>query len=146
MNGAIGCYNGTPDVPSTQVLIQTALATNVAMTRDDGQVVWWESQSDERVKDNIKTIDADFIEQFFEKINPISFSYKKDPDKKTYYGLTAQELEAVLKELGQDTKLTDELPDGIKIIDYKKMVGLCLGAIKNLYERIKKYEDSISNT
>lgn len=146
MNGAIGCYNGTPDVPGTQVLIQTALATNVAMTRDDGQVVWWESQSDERVKDNIKTLDADFIEKFFEKINPVSFNYKKDPNKKTYYGLTAQELEAVLKELGQDTKLTDELPDGIKIIDYKKMVGLCLGAIKNLYERIKKYEDAISNT
>lgn len=105
-----------------------------------GNYVAWQSSSDKKVKKGIKNLKHNFVREFFEKIRPVSFVYKNDKSEKTNYGLIAQELEEVFKDLGQDTNIIGELPNKTKYIDYPRLIGLCLDAIKDLYERVETLE------
>lgn len=105
-----------------------------------GNYVAWQSSSDKKAKKGIKTLKHNFTREFFEKIRPVSFVYKNDKSEKTNYGLIAQELEEVFKDLGQDTNIIGELPNKTKYIDYPRLIGLCLDAIKDLYERVETLE------
>lgn len=105
-----------------------------------GNYVAWQSSSDKKEKKKIKNLKHNFVREFFEKIQPVSFVYKKDKLEKINYGLIAQELEEVFKDLGQDTNIVGELPNKTKYIDYPRLIGICLDAIKDLYERVETLE------
>lgn len=110
-----------------------------------GNFVKWSSSSDRRVKENIKDLERGFLRRFFSQIRPVSFSYKRDEAKKTHYGLIAQELEEVMDGLGMDTDLVGELNDKekTKYIDYPGLIGICLGAIQELYRTVEYLKEII---
>lgn len=105
-----------------------------------GKYVAWQGSSDIKAKKDIKDLNHSFTREFFEKIRPVSFVYKNDEKKKTNYGLIAQELEEVFKDLGQDTDIVGELSNKTKYIDYPRLIGICLDAIKDLYKRVEILE------
>lgn len=111
-----------------------------------GKFVKWATSSDERTKKDIKDLDPSFTREFFKKIRPVDFKYKKDEEGKTHYGLIAQELEKVFKDLSQDNDIIGELSDDekTKFIDYPGLIGICLSAIKDLYSEVKSLKEQIN--
>lgn len=107
-----------------------------------GKRVNWSNSSDKRSKKNIKNLGKDLVRKFFDMIRPVGFEYKKGTAGKKHFGLIAQELEEVFKDLGLDTEIIGELHDKAKTkyIDYPELIGLCLEGIKDLYERVETLE------
>ena len=89
--------------------------------------------SDIILKDNIEQINIDD----FNKLNPISFTFKDDDKNKKHYGFIAQELEIVYPELVTNTEL------GFKSVNYIEMIPILLSQMKNMQLEIDKLKDEI---
>lgn len=109
-----------------------------------GRYVAWSGSSDRRLKENIKEIEAPFIRKFFEAIKPVRFNYINDDKKKTEFGLIAQDLEEVFEDVNEQNNAILLDVQGYKAINYEKMVGLLVPAIKDLYETVEKQAQQIS--
>ena len=106
----------------------------------------WTSASDRRLKENIKPIEIDFVREFFDKVNPVSFNFINVEEKKTEYGLIAQELEEVFEDLGETNEniiIQLEGEEQYKAINYEKLVGILIPAVKDLYAQINELEEEI---
>ncbi len=109
-----------------------------------GVQVAWTVTSDRRYKDNIAPINSGL--GFISKLNPVSYVRKNDENKKTEYGLIAQEVEEVLKELGIENHamltVTDE---GMYELRYNDLIAPMIKAIQELKEqnmKLKKEKDT----
>jgi hypothetical protein len=89
--------------------------------------------SDIILKDNIEQINIDD----FNKLNPISFTFKDDDKNKKHYGFIAQELEIVYPELVTNTEL------GFKSVNYIEMIPILLSQMKNMQMEIDKLKEEI---
>ena len=89
--------------------------------------------SDIILKDNIEQINIDD----FNKLNPISFTFKDDDKNKKHYGFIAQELEIVYPELVTNTEL------GFKSVNYIEMIPILLSQMKNMQMEIDKLKEDI---
>ena len=108
-----------------------------------GAYVPWSGSSDRRLKENIEPIDSAFVREFFDKLNPVRFNYIADESKKTEFGLVAQELEEVFEEVDESNNNIVIDIQQYKAIDYQKMVGLLIPAIKDLYAQIDELKEEI---
>jgi galactitol-specific phosphotransferase system IIB component len=145
-NTAIGYYAGSgittgsnniaignnAHVPSGTASNQIRLG-NTSITYAGIQVAWTVT-SDRRYKDNITPIGLGL--GFISKLNPVSYVRKNDENKKTEYGLIAQEVEQVLKELGIENHamltITDE---GMYELRYNDLIAPMIKAIQELKEK-----------
>jgi len=93
------------------------------------------SLSDERVKNNIHTIETP-IEKIL-SLRGVSFEFKNSGKKSI--GVVAQELETVLPELIHTGS------DGFKSVSYGNIVGLLIEAIKDQQSQIDNLKDKLSN-
>ena len=107
----------------------------------DGDVVAYSTTvSDERLKDNVKTI-PNALDKVM-KLRGVEFDWNQGKRKGTHdLGLIAQEVEEVLPELVRDKTLcTGEHSEGnekeFKTVDYDKIVGVLIEAIKEQQEEI----------
>jgi len=89
--------------------------------------------SDITLKDNIAPINNDD----FNKLNPVSFTFKDDEKNKKHYGFIAQELETVYPELVTNTEL------GFKSVNYIEMIPILLSQMKNMQMDIDKLKEEI---
>ena len=89
--------------------------------------------SDINLKDNIEKINIDD----FNKLNPVSFTFKDDEQHKKHYGFIAQELETVYPELVTNTEL------GFKFVNYIEMIPILLSQMKNMQMEIDKLKEDI---
>ena len=89
--------------------------------------------SDITLKDNIEKINIDD----FNKLNPISFTFKDDDKNKKHYGFIAQELETLYPELVTNTEL------GFKSVNYIEMIPILLSQMKNMQMDIDKLKEEI---
>jgi hypothetical protein len=89
--------------------------------------------SDIILKDNIEQINIDD----FNKLNPVSFTFKDDEKNKKHYGFIAQELETVYPELVTNTEL------GFKSVNYIEMIPILLSQMKNMQMEIDKLKEEI---
>jgi hypothetical protein len=79
-------------------------------------------------------------------VNPVSFNFIADEDKKTEYGLIAQELEEVFEDLGKTNEniiIELEGEEQYKAINYEKLVGILIPAVKDLYAQINELKEEI---
>ena len=90
--------------------------------------------SDRDIKDNITAIDSPL--EKIEKINGVMFDWKpeyKDKMKPSHdVGVIAQEVEAVLPEATKTRK------DGIKAVNYDKLIPLLIESVKELNSKVNK--------
>ena len=98
--------------------------------------------SDARLKTNVKTIDnaLDIVDE----LRGVRFDWKESG--KHSVGVIAQEVEAVLPELGetiQENTGTKEEPEyrEVKTVDYGKMVGVLINAIKELKAEVAELKE-----
>jgi hypothetical protein len=85
------------------------------------------------LKDNIESINNDD----FNKLNPVSFTFKDDEKNKKHYGFIAQELETLYPELVTNTEL------GFKSVNYIEMIPILLSQMKNMQMEIDKLKEDI---
>ena len=90
--------------------------------------------SDIILKDNIEEINI----EDFNKLNPVSFTFKDDDKNKKHYGFIAQELETVYPELVSNTEL------GFKSVNYIEMIPILLSQMKNMQMEIDKLKEEIT--
>ena len=91
--------------------------------------------SDIRLKKNVKDITNGL--EIINKLRPVSFNWKKNNNESI--GFIAQEIEEVLPEFVRDTRLNGET---IKTIKQDKLIPYIVDSIKNISNRLKKYESS----
>ena len=89
--------------------------------------------SDITLKDNIEQINIDD----FNKLNPVSFTFKDDEQHKKHYGFIAQELETVYPELVTNTEL------GFKSVNYIELIPILLSQMKNMQMDINKLKEEM---
>jgi hypothetical protein len=91
------------------------------------------SASDERLKENIETIDNPL--DIIDNLRGVYYNLIDKEDRKV--GVIAQETEKALPEVVH----TDD--DGMKAVDYGKMVGVLIEAIKDLNQEVKELKAKI---
>jgi hypothetical protein len=133
------------DASTERVRIQTNGDTHFS-----GDVVAYSTSiSDERLKDNIET-----IPNALDKVNllrGVSYVWNKGSRKgQKDLGLIAQEVEKVLPEIVREKEMSliDDSGIAYKTIDYEKMVGVLIEAIKEQQQQIdelKKRLDGVTN-
>ena len=108
------------------------LKVHGAMTAT-GDVV---AYSDERVKENIKTID-----NALDEVNALrGVEFNKIGDTKKSIGVIAQEIEKVLPEVVR------EEDDGMKAVAYGNIVGVLIEAVKELSNKVEELENKLNGT
>ena len=145
-NSVLGVINGRFNNVNGLTIQTTPDSSQFALLQlNVSRWVPWTGSSDRRLKKNIKTITADFIRRLFSKFKPVSFIYKNDADQNTEYGLIAQDLEETFNEENIKSSIIIELEGkgNYKAINYQKMVGLLIPAIKDLYERVDVLEKQV---
>ena len=103
----------------------------------EGDVVAYSTviSSDEKLKDNVETIDGalDKVKQ----LKGVTFNYKSNG--KASGGIIAQDVEKVMPSLIQQQKTLDG-SDTFKTVDYNGLVGLLIESVKELSDRLDKCE------
>ena len=87
--------------------------------------------SDERLKDNIKTL-TDGLDKI-EKLRGVTYTR----DKKESIGVIAQEVEKIIPEI----VLTADDEMGTKSVDYSRITAVLIEAVKELSARVKELEN-----
>ena len=114
----------------------------------DGDVVAYStSVSDKRLKDNIKTIDNALDKVM--ALRGVEFDWNATSRSGQHdIGLIAQEVEEVIPEVVREKKLqTGEFTDNektFKTIDYDKMVGVLVEAIKEQQQQINELKEKLN--
>lgn len=92
--------------------------------------------SDENKKEDIETI-SDATNKLA-SLRGVSFKLKDDEEKKTHYGVVAQELEKVFPDMVNGE-------EGDKSVAYMEIIGVLIETVKDLKQRIEVLEQSSNN-
>ena len=92
--------------------------------------------SDKNLKNDIVTI-TNAMDNI-EKINPVNYKLKNDPDQKTKMGVIAQELDEIFPDLVH--KNTETLS-----VDYNSLIGLLIAGVKEQQQTIKTLSDKVKS-
>ena len=96
--------------------------------------------SDEKLKDNVETIDGalDKVKQ----LKGVTFNYKSNGNASG--GIIAQDVEKVLPSLIKEQNTLDGT-DTFKTVDYNGLIGLLIESVKELSDRLDKCENCKNN-
>ena len=125
-------YNQIP-ISITKVITPYDQTKTVMIPKDLLVLGSINNPSDIILKDNIEQINI----EDFNKLNPVSFTFKDDDKNKKHYGFIAQELETVYPELVSNTEL------GFKSVNYIEMIPILLSQMKNMQMEIDKLKEDI---
>jgi len=106
----------------------------------DGDVIAYSTTiSDQRLKDDVQTIDNALDK--VSNLRGVSYTWNNGSRKgQKDLGLIAQEVEQVLPELVREKEMP--MIDGgtYKTVDYEKIVGVLIEAVKELTDKVNKLE------
>lgn len=101
--------------------------------------------SDERLKSNIEDMDDKYV-QIADKLEPKTFNYKDDDISQTNMGFVAQDLEAIISELGIDSANFAPLrkdDEGFMGINYIQLIPILWAKVQQLSEEIKNLKSNM---
>jgi len=120
------------------------LESNGKLHCDNDVVAFSTTVSDERLKDKVVTIDGALDKVL--QLRGVEYTWNNTAKKgKRDLGVIAQEVEKVLPQIVQDTEMP--LLDGetYKTVDYEKMTGVLIEAMKEQQTIINRLEEKISD-
>ena len=94
--------------------------------------------SDERQKDNIKTIDGALDK--VNRIKGVTFDWKKTGEASA--GVIAQDIEKILPSIVKTKELREQ--GDYKTVEYDGLVGLLIEAVKELSSKVEELEKNAS--
>ena len=95
--------------------------------------------SDSRWKENVADLEVGLEE--IQRLRPVSFDWKDDPDQGLNYGLVAQEVAEVLPELIH----RGDRPEDPLGLNYAEMVPVLVNAIQEQQDQLETQENQIKN-
>ena len=130
-SGASGIFNANADGELVRYHRSGTLVGSITV---DSSSATYNTTSDGRLKENIEPIN-DGLEKLM-AMNPVTFTWKNDPDKKTQQGFIAQDMQHIS-------------PESVNILDGKDMLGMDYGritpilvaALQNALKRIQELEE-----
>ena len=96
--------------------------------------------SDSRLKNDIRNIDTSYCYNLIEKLRPVSYSFIIDEDKRTSFGLIAQEVEGIIGD--QKLKLHTSPKDNTDYhsLNYIELISPLIKIIQDLSRRVEELE------
>ena len=127
-------YNNYADnILDGLIINKTFSVQGEVLVKDDITAFSTTIPSDIRLKKDVKEITNGL--EIINKLRPVSFKWKKN--NKESIGFIAQEIQLILPHFVKDSKL-DGIP--IKTIKQDKLIPYIVDSIKNISNRLKKYE------
>lgn len=130
------------------------VTTPTEITKYDGSsyyVAQWQSASDERVKEDVESLDVDLSKNLIDATQPKRFKYKNAEG--IHYGMIAQETRELLDNLGE-TEATLErslgLPDELsgiedeRMIDYMEYTAHIINYVKDLRAELNQVKAELN--
>jgi len=130
MVGTLNCASNGFTVGSTQLYVSGGNVYTSGNFFATSNVTAYNT-SDERLKENIKTIEG--AVEIVKKLRGVSFTSKLDSEE--YIGVIAQEIQSVLPQLVRQGEEDDYL-----YVAYGNIVGVLINAIKELADRVERLE------
>lgn len=121
--------------------------SNINMSHDGGNIgsidtsttgTTYNTTSDRRLKDNIVTI-ADGKEKLL-AMNPVTHTWKAEPDAPAVHGFIAQEMQTVIPEAVQGTANSEEMMS----MDYGRITPVIVAALQDALNEIQDLKTRIS--
>jgi len=136
----IGFYTSDSSASSQTMDLRMLLNHTGNLHVDADVVAYSTSVSDERLKDNVKTIDNALDKVM--KLRGVEFDWNKgNRVGQKDLGLIAQEVEKVLPEIVREKKMAFIDNEIYKTIDYDKVVGVLIEAIKEQQKQIEELKN-----
>jgi hypothetical protein len=127
----------TPSNNKHNLYISTSLTIDKNLTVNGT----FSNPSDKNLKSNINSLDTNKTDNIL-KLNPVTYNYNNDNEKKQHFGLIAQEIEEFYPELVRDDFFYKD--NFYKTINYIELIPIMVSKIKNMQNEIdelkKKYE------
>jgi microcystin-dependent protein len=98
----------------------------------------WTCTSDERLKQNIQTIDSEDVLEKMMQIRPVTFEWKTDSTNTERIGFIAQEIEAIFPEFVS----TDE-ETSLKSVSYGSFIPYIISVVQNIYNTLTELTQKI---
>jgi hypothetical protein len=117
-------------------------------TQDGGG---YQTGSDRSLKDNINKLNDKFGIEFINKLNPVEFVYKRDPQYKKF-GFIAQEVSSSLLEYDMNmdnstiVQCDENNKDKTLTIDYTEFITPLIKSVQQLSARIEELEAKLSGS
>lgn len=102
-------------------------------------IIAGENASDERLKQNIKNIDDDFVQKLILGISPKQFEFKDHPDT-LQFGVIAQDIKAIEEECGihENNRLFYVRDDDSYAVEYRQLIAPIIRMLQIQQEEINK--------
>ncbi len=125
--------------------IGTSAGTNSYSIRATGRIIASEfnAVSDARLKDVQFNLDSKMALDAITKLQPVSFTWKDNPNGQPVLGLLAQEVELAIPNAVSKLQ-TDKFSDQ-REVSYNQIVAVMIGAIKEIKSQINDISSKISN-
>jgi trimeric autotransporter adhesin len=138
---------GVTGQADNSVVLGNSSVTKVYMAQDGAAEIFANgtiNTSDRRLKENID--DSDLGLEFINKVRPVRYTYINDKQKdgKTKYGIIAQEVQEVLKEINNEdfAGIKDGNPDKLGA-DYVQFIAPLIKSVQELTEMVKAQQKEI---
>ena len=111
----------------------------------------YQNDSDRRLKDNINKLNDKFGIEFINKLNPVEFVYKREPQYKKF-GFIAQEVSSSLLEYNMNmdnstiVQCDENNKDKTLTIDYTEFITPLIKSVQQLSARIEELEAKLSGS
>jgi hypothetical protein len=136
----VGFYTSDSSASSQTMDLRMLLNHTGNLHVDADVVAFSTSVSDEKLKDNVKTISNPLDKVM--ALRGVEFDWNKGNRKgQKDLGLIAQEVEKVLPEIVREKKMAFIDNETYKTIDYDKVVGLLIEAIKEQQQQIEELKN-----
>jgi hypothetical protein len=128
------------------VVANSASTTNFVIFNDGNATLagTLTQSSDQRLKQNIQTMDATSTLDLITQLNPVTFNWR-NPDQATttQIGFIAQEVQRVFPTLVATTSATALTPDGTLGVNYIGFVAPIISALQELAAQVKHLADLV---
>lgn len=96
--------------------------------------------SDKNMKTEIEPLARDYQTQFINRLKPVQYKFKEDPNKKRF-GFLAQDVEQIINE----NLAIVESSTSIKSLNYQELFAPIVSVLQNILQRLDDLENKVLN-
>lgn len=114
------------------------------ITKHDGDESYakWDSGSDERLKEDIRSLSYEEASTIIKNFEPLTFRYKKDRNHIKHYGFTAQKIEGYCDVFDLEDPFVLPLgKEDLKTVDYDQFIAPIMRVLQEQQKQIEELQN-----
>ena len=96
--------------------------------------------SDIKLKEDIQDLDVNYSIELIKKINPVSYIYIKDTEKKKHFGVIAQDIEKII---GDENLALHSKHGEYQGVNYMELISPLIKTVQDLLKKVENLEKEI---